>query len=88
MAVEKRLSKKMSMLDISVAKAGEFLSPKEVLKFAHELAVIFNEFYESVPVNKEEDIELRDARLALVDASSLVLAESMKLLGIPFREKI
>ena len=85
---EIRLAKKMSMLDMSATTAGEFLSPKEIARFAHELALTFNDFYESVPVNKEADAELRDARLALVDASSRVLAESMRLMGIPVKDRI
>jgi arginyl-tRNA synthetase len=82
------LIKKLSMMDISAATAGEYLSPKEVARFAHELAVAFNDFYESVQVNREEDATLRDARLALVDAASRVLAQSMELIGIPRRERI
>jgi arginyl-tRNA synthetase len=85
---ETRLMKKASMFDIAVATAGEYLSPKEVAKFAYELAVAFNDFYEHVPVNQEENLELRDARLALVDASSKVLAESMRLMGIPVKDRI
>ena len=85
---ETSLVKKLSMMDISAAAAGEYLSPKEVARFAHELAVTFNDFYESVQVNREEDAALRDARLALVDAASRVLARSMELIGIPHRERI
>ena len=85
---EVKLARKMSMLDISAADAEEYLSPKEIALFAHELAVLFNDFYESVPVNKEQDTEMRDARLALVDAASRVLAESMRLIGIPVKQRI
>ncbi|MDG6909599.1 MAG: arginine--tRNA ligase [Nitrososphaerota archaeon] len=85
---ELRLAKRMTMLDISAETAEEFLSPKEIARFAHELAVAFNDFYEGVPVNKEEDAALRSARLALVDAASRVLAESMTLMGIPIRDRI
>ncbi|MDG6981635.1 MAG: arginine--tRNA ligase, partial [Nitrososphaerota archaeon] len=85
---ELKLAKKMSMLDLSAEAAEEFLSPKEIARFSHDLAMAFNDFYESVPVNKEENAELRDARLALVDASSRVLAESMTLMGIPLRDRI
>ena len=85
---ETGLVKKLSMMDISAATAGEYLSPKEMARFAHELAVAFNDFYESVQVNREEDAALRDARLALVDAASRVLALSMELIGIPRRERI
>jgi arginyl-tRNA synthetase len=85
---ETSLVKKLSMMDISAATAGEYLSPKEMARFAHELATAFNDFYESVQVNREEDAALRDARLALVDAASRVLAQSMELIGIPRRERI
>ena len=85
---EVQLAKQMSMLDMSAADAAEYLSPKEIALFAHELAVRFNDFYESVPVNKEPDPELRDARLALVDAASRVLAESMQLMGVPLKDRI
>ena len=85
---EVQLAKKMSMLDASAAAAEEYLSPKEIALYAHELAVLFNDFYESVPVNKEPDAELRDARLALVDAASRVLAESMRLMGLPVKDRI
>lgn len=85
---ETGLVKKLSMMDISAATAGEYLSPKEMTRFAHELAVAFNDFYEGVQVNREEDAALRDARLALVDATSRVLALSMELIGIPRKERI
>jgi arginyl-tRNA synthetase len=85
---EKELVKKVSMIDKALMAADAYLSPKELARYAHELSVLFNEFYESVPVNKEEDAELRDARLALVDSASKVLAQAMSLIGIPFRQKI
>ncbi len=85
---ETKLVKVLSMLDTSAARAGEYLSPKEIARFAHDLAVSFNDFYESVQVNREQDAALRDARLALVDAASRVLAESLRLMGIPYRERI
>lgn len=86
--IEKELVKKLSMLDKSVLTAGEYFSPREIALYAHSVAEKFNEFYEKVPVNKEEDQSLRDARLALVEATSRVLAQSMLLMGVPFRGRI
>ncbi len=85
---ERRLVKKLSMMDIAASVAGEYMSPKEMAKFAHELAATFNDFYEGVQVIREEDKEARLARLALVDAASSVLAEAMEMIGIPLRERI
>ena len=85
---EKAVIRKLSMFDEAVVTAGAYLSPKEVAVYAHELAVEFNGFYEKVPVNKEPDQELKEARLSLVEAASRVLAQSMRLLGIPYKERI
>ena len=42
---EKVLGKKMSMLDSSANDAEEFLSPKEVARYPHNLAVAYNHIY-------------------------------------------
>jgi arginyl-tRNA synthetase len=86
--MEKALLKQLSRLDEAVAAAGEYFSPKEVALYAHDLALSFNEFYEKVPVNQEQDASVRDARLALVDAASRVLAQTMTLIGLPTRSRI
>ncbi|HXW37406.1 MAG TPA: arginine--tRNA ligase [Nitrososphaerales archaeon] len=85
---EKRLVIKMAMLDIALKSAEEYFSPKEVAKYAHEVAASFNEFYEKVPVNREEDSELKSARLALVNAFSVVMSQSMELIGVKVCERI
>ena len=86
--LERALVTKLSKFDEAVITAGTYLSPKEVAVYAHELAVTFNGFYEKIPVNKETDPELKEARLALVESVSRVLAQAMRLLGIPYRERI
>jgi arginyl-tRNA synthetase len=85
---ERELVMKLSKFDKAVISAGDYMAPKEIAVYAHELAVAFNFFYERVPVNKEQDPELREARLALADSVSQVLAQAMRLLGIPYRERI
>ncbi len=86
--LERELVKMVSMLDISVMEAGEYLSPKEVARYAHKLSALFNEFYEAVPVIKTENEHLRLARLALVDAFSRVLKQALLLIGIRAAERI
>ncbi len=85
---ERNLVRKMSMMDMAADAAMEYLSPREMAKFAHDLAVAFNDFYEGVQVIREADAELRGARLALVDASSLILGRSLELIGVPLRSRI
>ena len=85
---ERELVKQMSMLDKALLEAGEFLSPKEVARYAHRLSSVFNEFYEAVPVNKEKDLDLRAARLALVAAFTRVLKEVLELIGVPCPQRL
>lgn len=85
---EIELVKTISMYDKSIIEAGEYLTPKEVARYAHRLSLLFNEFYEAVPVNSEQDLELRSARLATVDGFSRVLKDSLSLIGIETLEKL
>ncbi len=86
--LEKRLVKTISQLDKAVTLAGEFLSPKEVARYAYNLALLFNQFYETIPVNKEPNLNLRLTRLALVDATSRVIKQSSELIGISCPDRI
>ncbi|MDI6708318.1 MAG: arginine--tRNA ligase [Candidatus Thermoplasmatota archaeon] len=66
-------------------------SSRKVYKLANyvfELATQFNQFYRDVPVLKAEPKELRDARLALVDATRIVLRNALELLGIEAPEEM
>jgi len=86
--LEKELVKMISMLDMTVITAGAYLSPKEVARFAYKISVLFNEFYEAIPVIKTENEHLRSARLTLVECFSRVLRESLSLIGIRSPERI
>ncbi len=56
--------------------------------YVYELAKVFTEFYENVPVIKAEGEKLKKARLALVSATKIVLGRSFGLLGISIPEKM
>jgi len=86
--LERELVKKVSMLDKAVLAACQYLSPKEVAQYCHQLSVLFNEYYEKVQVIREPDQVTRNGRLLLVSAFSTVLSQGMELLGIPRRERI
>src|SRR5438309_385584 len=86
--MEKELVKKIAMFDISLLTAGEYLSPKEVARYAYKLSVLFNEFYEALPVIKAEDQLLRGARLALAEAFSRVLNQALLVIGIAAPDRI
>jgi arginyl-tRNA synthetase len=84
---EAALIKKMAMLPYVVETASRDLKPHLLANYARELAESFNQFYRFVPVLNAEP-ELREARLALVDAVRLTLANALDLLGIAAPEEM
>ena len=57
-------------------------------RYAYKLSVLFNEFYEALPVIKAEDRQLRGARLALVEGFSRTLNQALLLIGISAPDRI
>jgi len=68
--------------------AAENLRPNAIADFANALADKFNTFYTALPVIKAKPPELSDARLALVDATRIVLRNTLNLLGIEAPERM
>jgi arginyl-tRNA synthetase len=68
--------------------AAESLRPNLIADFVNGLADKFNTFYNALPVIKAEPPGLSDARLALVDATRMVLRNSLNLLGIEAPERM
>ncbi len=68
--------------------AAESLKPNVIADFANALADKFNTFYTALPVIKARPPELSDARLALVDATRIVLRNVSSLLGIEAPERM
>ena len=63
-----------------VARASEKFEPSVIAKFALDLAKKFNKYYANVKILTKDD--KLGARLALVQATSIVLTESLRLLGV------
>jgi arginyl-tRNA synthetase len=64
------------------------LRPNEVAEFANGLADKFNSFYNALPVIKAKPPQLSDARLALVEATKIVLRNALNFLGIEAPERM
>ena len=79
---ERDLVKQIGMLDGAVRDAASNLSPKVVARYCHDLAVLFNAFYEHVKVLDSGDAGLANARLCLVASFRAVLRNALSLLGI------
>jgi arginyl-tRNA synthetase len=69
-------------------EAADDLKPNLIADFANSLADKFNTFYNALPVLKAEPKELSDARLALVEATKIVLSNALNLLGIEAPERM
>lgn len=82
------LIKEISKLDLIIEDAAQSISPKSIARFAYSLATAFNVFYERVPVLKEEDLDTKIARLALVKAFGIALKNSLNVIGIATLERM
>jgi arginyl-tRNA synthetase len=76
------LIKEISKLDLVVENAAKSLCLKSLAHYAYNLAMTFNHFYEKVPVLREQDNEVRMARLGLVKAFGITLKNTLEVLGI------
>jgi arginyl-tRNA synthetase len=85
---EKQLVLTLSKFDEEVENAERALSPKKVAQYAHDLAVAFNQFYETSPVMAEKDSEVKKARAYAVLASKNAMRQALLLLGIEPLEAI
>lgn len=70
------------------AEAADNLKPEQVAAYANMLAEKFHEYYERVNVLRADTPALRAARLMLVRALRVVLANATHVLGIELTEKM
>ena len=82
------LIKKLALLPIVVDDACEGCKPHIITSYLFDIASQFNQFYRDCPVLPEKEKKLRQARLALVDATRIVLKNGLALLGIVAPEEM
>ncbi len=66
---------------------GTSFQSNRLTSHSFNLATLFSKFYDACPVLKAEP-RLREARLALVEAFKITMANSLNLLGIPIVERM
>jgi arginyl-tRNA synthetase len=81
------LLQQIAALPEEVQRAAEQYRPLLIANYAYELAKRFNDFYHACPVIQSPE-PVRTARLALVDATRITLANSLALLGIDAPEEM
>ncbi len=74
-----------------IATAAELREPHRVARYVEELAGTYHRFYDAcrvLPRGDEEVTDLHHARLWLVEATRLVLANGLRLLGVSAPERM
>ena len=84
---ELELIKKMAAFPEEIQRAARERAPHRIAHFAHELAGLFHTFYNHCRII-QEDKELEKARLALVTAVRITIANSLAILGVSAPEKM
>jgi arginyl-tRNA synthetase len=79
---ELNLIRELSKIDLIVEQCSSQMNPKLLARYAHNLAVAFNLFYERTPILKATDKSLVSARLLLVQAFNIVMRLVLNYLGI------
>jgi len=85
---EINLLKKLSAYHMVIDEACKDCKPHIITTYLFDTASIFNQFYRDCPVIPEKNVEMRKARLALVDAVRIVLKNGLSLLGISAPEEM
>ncbi len=80
--LEKETIKRLYQFQETVAQAGEEVSPAIVANYVYDLAKVFNQFYQELPVLKEEENEKLLLRLMITYFVGETIRKSMALLGI------
>ncbi|HQJ24661.1 MAG TPA: DALR anticodon-binding domain-containing protein, partial [Bacillota bacterium] len=84
---ETALVRRMSVFPDELWAAVEELQPSRMARYAYELAGEFHRFYTECRV-VSEDVALSAARLALVDAVRITIANLLPLMGISAPERM
>ncbi len=85
---EKEIIKLLYQFPAIVAQAGVAFSPATMANYVYELSKEYNQFYQEVPVLKEEDDDVRLMRLKLSFFSGEVIKKAMWLLGIEVPDRM
>ncbi|MBN1860442.1 MAG: arginine--tRNA ligase [Candidatus Thermoplasmatota archaeon] len=82
------LVKKLARFPLVIEDACQNCKPHVIANYLFEVASVFNQFYRDCPVLSEEKAQLRSSRLALVNATTIVLRNALELLGISAPEEM
>ncbi len=85
---EKELIKQLKDYPELIKEAGTNYSPALIANYTYELVKLYNSFYQSVSIFREENQAIVNLRLQLSKQVGQVIKSSMKLLGIDVPERM
>lgn len=85
---ERELIKQLTAYPAIITEAAKSYSPALIANYAYELVKLYNSFYQSLSIFKEEDTDKRNFRLVLSSNVAKVIKSSMRLLGIEVPERM
>ncbi|MCR9174345.1 MAG: DALR anticodon-binding domain-containing protein, partial [bacterium] len=85
---EKEILKHLSLFPSVLEEAGTSYSPALLANYLYELAKLYNTFFQSITILKEENDDLRNMRLVMSRNVAKVIKLGMGLLGIGVPNKM
>lgn len=80
--LERKVMQLVAAFPEAVRAAAEAYSPSKIAGYTYELAKAFNDFYNKLPILREEDEETRLSRLAITTSAAQTIQTGLELLGI------
>ena len=80
--IERELAVELLRFPQAVVKSYESYRPNIIADYLFDTAKLFNNFYNSSSILKEEDKKVMDARILLAEKTAFILKEGLSLLGI------
>ena len=86
--LEGEILKQLASFPAMIESAGEARAPHKVAGYVYRLASLVHEYYASTRIIDREKETLTCSRLALLKASSIVIKEALRILGVSAPEKM
>jgi arginyl-tRNA synthetase len=85
---EKEIIKLMVQFPTILEEAGKTHSPAHLVNYIFDLVKTFNQFYQNVPINIEQNLCLRNLRLVICKNVGEIVKNGMKLIGVEVPERM
>jgi arginyl-tRNA synthetase len=86
--IEIELMHHLSDFEGTVARAGKEYSPAVIANYTYDLVKLYNSFYQSISILKEENEALRTFRILLSKQVGEVVARAMNMIGVNVPERM